>query len=604
MAARGGARKAMTREYPFVFLDDSRPGSEKQILYADPARIISTANPDELVSAFGEIDSAVKNGFHAAGYFSYELGYYLEPHLSAIAPAARVEPLLWFGLFRERRIFSPKEGERWLKETERGRAYAGPLQFAADEESYAEKFRVAQAYIQAGDVYQINLTFPGHFHFCGDPLALYARLRKRALAGQGAFVFDGTRNILSLSPELFFKIGNKKITAMPMKGTAPRADDSVADAHLRENLAQNKKDRAENLMIVDLIRNDLGRLAKVGTVHASNLFAVETYPTVHQMVSTVSADLQDNVTVDSLLRAVFPCGSVTGAPKIRAMEIIRELESMPRGVYCGAIGAFSPDSTATFNVAIRTITISENNGVLGVGSAIVADSTSSAEYDECLLKARYFAEERSSIGLIETLRYQPSKGFLRVDRHLARLESGAASLGISLDKKAALKAMGAAVQNSTVDLRVRLQLLEDGRLEVAAQALEVPAPDAVWKYVVSEHFVQSEDMLARHKTNWRDLYNSERAKWSDRGVDEVLFLNQRGEIAEASASNVFANVGGTLVTPPLSCGALDGCLRQELIEGGDCVERVLRLEDLERADALYFGNSVRGLVRAEAHPRD
>jgi para-aminobenzoate synthetase/4-amino-4-deoxychorismate lyase len=286
------------------------------------------------------------------------------------------------------------------------------------------------------------------------------------------------------------------------------------------------------------------------------------------------------------------------------MEIIRELESMPRGVYCGAIGAFSPDSTATFNVAIRTITISENNGVLGVGSAIVADSTSSAEYDECLLKARYFAEERSSIGLIETLRYQPSKGFLRVDRHLARLESGAASLDISLDKKAALKAMEAAVQNSTVDLRVRLQLLEDGRLEVAAQALEVPAPDAVWKYVVSEHFVQSEDMLARHKTNWRDLYNSERAKWSDRGVDEVLFLNQRGEIAEASASNVFANVGGTLVTPPLSCGALDGCLRQELIEGGDCVERVLRLEDLERADALYFGNSVRGLVRAEAHPRD
>ncbi|MGY9105367.1 MAG: chorismate-binding protein, partial [Alphaproteobacteria bacterium] len=221
----------MTRESPFVFLDDSRPGSEKQMLYADPARIISTANPDELVSAFEEIDSAVKNGFHAAGYFSYELGYYLEPHLSAIAPVARGEPLLWFGLFRERRMFSPKEGERWLKVSERGRAYAGPVQFAADEESYAEKFRVAQAYIQAGDVYQINLTFPGHFHFCGDPLALYARLRKRALAGQGAFVFDGTRNILSLSPELFFKIGNKKITAMPMKGTAPRADDSVADAH-------------------------------------------------------------------------------------------------------------------------------------------------------------------------------------------------------------------------------------------------------------------------------------------------------------------------------------------------------------------------------------
>jgi len=603
MAALGGARKAMTRESPFVFLDDARPGSEKQILYADPDRIISTVNPNELVSAFREIDNAVQNGFHAAGYFSYELGYFLEPHLSAIAPIARDEPLLWFGLFREKRIFSPEEAAHWLKKSERGRAYAGPLQFAVDEESYAEKFRVAQAYIQAGDVYQINLTFPGHFHFCGDPLALYARLRKRALAGQGAFVFDGTRNILSLSPELFFKIGNNQITAMPMKGTAPRADDSVTDARLRESLAQNEKDRAENLMIVDLIRNDLGRLAKVGSVHAGNLFAVESYPTVHQMVSTVSADLRDDVGIESLLRAVFPCGSVTGAPKIRAMEIIQELETRSRGVYCGAVGAFSPDSTASFNVAIRTITISQNRGVLSVGSAVVADSTSRAEYDECLLKARFFAKDRSSIGLIETLRYEPNQGFLRVEFHLARLEAGAASLDISVDKGVVLKAMEAAVQNSTVDLRVRLQLMEDGRLEVTTQPLEVPATDAVWTYVVSEHFVQSEDMLARHKTNWRDLYDSERSKWNDRGVDEVLFLNERGEIAEASASNVFANVDGRLVTPPLSSGALDGCLRRSLIEGGNCVESVLRLGDLEHADALYFGNSVRGLVLGKAHPR-
>ena len=603
MEAASGARKAMKRGSPFVFLDDAKPGTERQILYAEPERIISATDPAELVSAFREIDSAVRDGFHVAGYFSYELGYFLEPRLSSIAPQARDEPLLWFGLFRSKSVFSGQEGTRWLRESVQGRAYAGPLRFAISEENYDEKFRVAQEYIRAGDVYQINLTFPGYFRFCGDPLALYARLRMGAMAGQGAYVFDGTKSILSLSPELFFCVEKNRITAKPMKGTAPRASDGNADAQLRAGLARSEKDRAENLMIVDLIRNDLGRLAKVGSVHANDLFAVESYPTLHQMVSTVDAELRNDVNIEKLVRAVFPCGSVTGAPKIRAMEIIRELEATPRGIYCGAIGAFSPDSTSSFNVAIRTITISDNCGVLGVGSAIVADSERSAEYAECLLKAKYFTKAHSPIGLIETLRYEPKHGFLRVELHLARLKAGAASLDIPFDQSAALHAMDAAARKSTIVLRVRLQLFEDGGLEVTAQPFEVPGPNAVCKYALSEHFVQSEDLLARHKTNWRELYDSERAKWNAYGVDEVLFLNQRGEIAEASASNVFVRIDERLVTPPLTSGALDGCLRRSLIADGSCVEGVLRMEDLKQADAIYFGNSVRELVRGEAHLR-
>lgn len=589
------------RDSPFVFLDDARSGSERQILLSDPERVISITDPDELESAFRAIDNATRNGLHAAGFFSYELGYFLEPHLASIAPKTRDVPLLWLALFRQKRVFSGDEGARWLAENVQGRAYSGPLRFGDDEEGYGKKFRRAQEYIRAGDVYQINLTFPGHFHFCGDPLALYARLRMRAKAGQGSFVFDGTRSILSLSPELFFSIDDNQITAMPMKGTAPRAQEGRADAALRDALARSEKDRAENLMIVDLIRNDLGRLAKTGAVQARDLFAVESYPTLHQMVSTVSAEMYEDTNTEKLMRAVFPCGSVTGAPKIRAMEIIRELEDMPRGIYCGAVGVFSPDGTSSFNVAIRTITISQNHGVLGIGSAVVADSVCQDEYSECLLKALYFTEHRPPVGLIETLRYEPEHGFLRLELHLARLERSAIKLGIPFSASAVRDALEAKVRDSRTTLRVRLTLSEDGCVDVTARPFEVPEKDLTIRCAVSEHFVRSADLLARHKTNWRDLYDSERTKWEARGVDEVVFLNERGEIVEASTTNVFIRSGGRLQTPPLASGALDGCLRRSLIEDGSCIEAVLRLEDLKRADAVFLGNSLRGLMPGVMH---
>jgi len=583
---------------PFVLLDDMRMGQERMTLFCEPVATFAAWEPRDVERALERVGQSVADGLHAAGYLSYELGYILEPRLLPLLPARRDIPLLWFALFDRHEELSGADVTSWFKLRRRGRGYAGPLHFTETAESYKEKFHRARDYINAGDVYQANLTFGAQFAFLGDPLALYERLREDAGAGHGAYLFDGTRNILSFSPEQFFAVTDGMLTARPMKGTAPRAEDPATDTRLRDALCASEKNRAENLMIVDLIRNDLGRVAKIGTVRARELFAVETYPTVHQMVSTVSAELSGDVTVSKLVRAIFPCGSVTGTPKIRAMEVIRELETDPRGVYCGAIGAFSPDGVAAFNVAIRTLTIADGSGRVGVGSAVVADSKVGDEYEECLLKARYYQSRRRSISLIETLLHLPREGFIRSELHLARLARSAMELGLPFDRGSALQALENVVADKNSASRVRLQMYEDGTFDVESTPFKIPVPGTVWTYVLSNYRVQSTDPLARHKTSWRKLFDEEREAWNAKGCDEVLYLNERGEVAEGSATTIFAQNCGRLVTPPLSSGVLDGCLRHSLLDTGECEEGVLFPNDLARADVVYLGNSLRGLIRA------
>lgn len=585
----------MAARKPFVLLDNAVSGQERFMLFRNPVRTIAAENREGVNGALQEIHRAVEGGQCVAGYFAYELGYVLEPKLTALMPTSRRVPLLWFGVFETREDVFDDECDAWLADKIAGRAYAGPLAFADTENAYGEKFARVKDCIAAGDIYQANLTFPASFRFVGDPLALYRRLRMRARAGHGAYIDDGTRQVLSLSPELFFTVQGNRITARPMKGTAPRGRDGADDAELRTRLQASEKDRAENLMIVDLIRNDLGRVARTGSVAVENLFAVETYPTVHQMVSTVHADLRIGTTPEELVRALFPCGSITGAPKIRAMEIIRELEPEPRDIYCGAIGHFAPGGTASFNVAIRTITIAGNEGRLNVGGAVVADSTAHGEYEECRMKARYFTESRPPIGLIETLRFTPSAGFVRAPLHLERMARSADALGIPFDPTFARMTMEAT--RTDRDLRVRLSLGEDGHFACFAQAM--PPGKTVWTYAISGDCLQSGDRLARFKTDWRELYDRtlEGVRRAT-GCDEVVFLNERSEIVEGSRTNVFTRIGGRLVTPPLSSGALDGCLRRELLDRGECEERVLFPADLASADMVYLGNSLRGLIEA------
>ncbi len=584
---------------PFVALDDARPGQERLTLFSGFQGVIRADRPDEVGPALEALNGGRARGEHLAGYFSYELGYALEPKLLPLLPGKRDLPLLWFGRFTETRHLKGAEIGAWLGEQARGRAYRGPLKLSLARDDYETRFTRAEGYIRAGDIYQVNLTFPARFAFAGDPISLYRELREGSAAGFGGIIQDGERDLLSFSPELFFEIENGILSARPMKGTAPRGADAMADDELRAQLRMSEKDRAENLMIVDLIRNDLSRVARMGSVRVEDLFAVETYPTVHQMVSTVRCDLRAEAQPSDIVKALFPCGSVTGAPKIRAMEIVRELEETPRGLYCGAMGAFFADGSARFNVAIRTLTLSGNKGTLGIGSGIVADSQGPSEYEECTVKARFFTESRRPIGLIETLQYDPASGFVREDLHLARLERSAKTLGLTIDPAHARAVLRADVRSAQTPQRVRLHVGENGEISIAAQELQPNPPH--WTYAISNMRLPSGDALSRHKIDWRETYDGEYARLHAlTGCDEVLFLNDKGELAEGSRSNLFVRFGDILATPPLSAGILDGCLRRALLDdsASQCSEQILTPADLARACAVFFGNSLRGLIPA------
>ncbi len=573
---------------PIVLLDG--PESGRLLRFAAPLAIVRADDPADVGPALAVLEEVRAQGRFVAGYFAYELGYLLEPRLAPMLPEDRHGPMLWFGVFDGVEAVDAPRAE--------GRAYAGPLRHEWPSEAYRARFDRTHRYIADGDIYQANLSFRSRFRFAGDPMALWLALRAQSSVAHGAFVADGERHILSLSPELFFRISQSgALTAKPMKGTAPRASEPSADAAARAHLSMSAKDRAENLMIVDLLRNDLGRIARTGSVAVEDLFAVETYPTLHTMVSTVTAQLKPRTTISEIVHALFPCGSITGAPKIRAMEIIRELEASPRGVYCGAIGYFAPDGSASFNVAIRTLTLQGNEGELGIGGGIVWDSHAGAEYDECLLKARYYEAARKPLGLIETLRFDPGKGFTRLHLHLERMEASAEAFGIAFDRSAALHALENAVAGAGDARRVRLTLDEQGQFACTTAALDECMQH--WTYAVSPLRANSQDLLLRHKTTWREMYEAEHSRLArETGCDEVLFLNERGEVTEGSRTNVFVRIGGMLFTPFQSCGLLNGCLRQEMLSSGKCEERSLTLAELEKNE-VWLGNSLRGLIRAQ-----
>src|SRR5438105_10358390 len=412
---------------PRVILDDA-PGFER--VYRAPLATIRADTVEDIVHALEDIEHALKKGCHAAGYLSYGLGYALEQRLIRLMPRERGVPLLWFGIFDSCATVPSEDGTNWP------RTHAGPPIHGWDSNMHRAAFEHVHALISAGDLYQANVSYRSRFVFVGSPYAFYRQLKAQSGARHCAFVDDGERQILSLSPELFFAIGaDGRVRVKPMKGTAPRGESEEADSLAIARLCTSEKERAENLMIVDLLRNDLAKIAHPGSVRVEALFQVETYPTLHQMVSTVSAQLAHPQTISNVIRALFPCGSVTGAPKLRAMEVIRDIETSPRGVYCGAVGHFSPDGTARFNVAIRTLTIANGRGELGLGGAIVQDSSAAAEYDECRLKAQFFETVRKPVRLIETMRYSQADGFIRGARHLARMERSAVALGLSFNSE-------------------------------------------------------------------------------------------------------------------------------------------------------------------------
>ncbi len=568
----GGQKAAM-----LVILD----AESGRLAFQKPRALISADRLAEVPGALAALEAARGQGRWLAGVFFYELGYALEKRLHP--RMSHTQPLLLFGVFD-----APGEAPPVT-----GRAYAGPLTPEWDPPAYADRFRTVKEKLAAGDIYQANLSFRADFSFAGNPRALYEQLRAAARAPHCAYLdfFDekngGARQILSLSPELFFDIANGEITSRPMKGTSAREGD---DAAARAALAASPKDRAENLMIVDLIRNDLGRISETGSVTVSDLFKVETYPQLHTMVSTVQGRLRPGTDIAAIVHALFPCGSVTGAPKIRAMEILHDLESSPRGAYCGAIGFFAPGGSARFNVAIRTLVIEGEKGRLGIGGGVVQDSREESEYAECLLKARFFEAPRRKLELIETFKFDA--GFVRLDRHLARMAASARRFDLAFDAAKAHLALEAAVKGQNGPLRLRLTLDEAGLHKATAAPL--PANPPHWTYALSPMRTDSSDELLRHKTDWRDLYDSEVARLK---TDEVIFQNERGELTEGARSNIFIKRDGLLLTPPLSSGLLPGILRAELLDSGAAREAALTESDL--SGDVWFGNSLRGLIPAQ-----
>jgi para-aminobenzoate synthetase/4-amino-4-deoxychorismate lyase len=562
-----------------VLLDDARTPGAKARLFAGPVDVIQTHDPEEVAVCLERLRDT---SFHAGGFIAYEAGYSLEPKLAPLrrVPDESDPPLLWFGLFEhseeiDRAAFLPDPAAAW----------AGRPRPLISTDDYVAKVERIRDHILAGDIYQANFTISAGVRTAGHPLAVYAALRERARAGWGGIVFTGTHWLLSFSPELFFTLKDSRLTARPMKGTAPRAADPAS-------LRDDPKQRAENLMIVDLLRNDLARVSKPDSVKVPELFAVETYPTVLQMTSTVTSELADGLAPADVLKALFPCGSITGAPKIRAMEIIAGLESRARGPYTGAIGRLAPDGEAAFNVAIRTLVLRDGESVarLGLGSGIVADSLPADEWRECLAKGE-FVETGRPFDLIETMRFDPSEGFVELERHLARMKASAEALDFRFDRHHARNELQAATFGIKGARKLRLRLSRTGAVAIETRPLPA-APAGPVPVAVAPLPVDADDFRLRHKTSDRAFYDQA----PQAGAFETLFCDPEGFLTEGSFTSLFVERGGALLTPPLARGLLPGVLRQSLIEKGRAREAELRLEDL--SGNFYIGNAVRGLMAA------
>lgn len=573
---------------PFVLLDDARSSDASPArLYVDPVRILTARCTDDVPALMDALRQAQSDGLHAAGFLAYEAGAAFLPHVRP--PDDSI--LVWFGLFETFETIHSDVATSLLPDP--AGAWLSPLKPALSRADYHQAFESVQDYIKAGDIYQANLTFPLSAEYAGSPLALYAALRSRAQAGYGGIISTGEAHYLSFSPELFFALKDRKVTTKPMKGTAKRVDDRSRDTVLAETLCTDPKQRAENLMIVDLLRNDLSRVCVAGSVEVPQLFHVESYPTVHQMTSTVTGTLADGMDAIDVIAALFPCGSITGAPKIRAMQIINEVETALRGIYCGSIGRIDKDGDAAFNVAIRTFTLCDTAKTVsfGLGSGVVADSDEASEWAECLAKGDFAAVANYGFDLIETMRFEPMTGIFRLELHLERMRNSARFFGFEFDRHELRNRLHASIFHLDRLSKIRIMVSKAGALSVEVTPLE---DVSAWRVAVVPLPVSKDDFRLRHKITDRAFYDDARKARPD--CDEVIFVGEDGLLTEGSITAIFVERDGRLLTPRLATGLLPSILRQELIETGAAEEADLRVVDLN--GDFYVGNSLRGLIRA------
>ena len=568
---------------PWALVQDG----QRLLRFQRPEAVIEARAVAEVPEALRRLDAAQAAGRWVAGYLAYEAAGAFG--LSTHRPDPAGPPLLWLGVFGSPEAVAPlvpAAGAARVPGMDR-------WQPGLDAAGHAEALATVHERIAAGDTYQVNFTFPMSAPLGEDPLDLFWRLLAVQRPLHAAFVDLGRFAVASASPELFFHLEGGVLTTRPMKGTGPRGLTLDEDGRRADALRESEKDRAENLMIVDMLRNDLGRVAEIGSVEVPSLFEVERYPTLLQMTSTVTA--RSRASLVEILAALFPCASVTGAPKKRTMEIIAAHERGPRGVYTGTVGWADPDGRACFNVAIRTAVADRELGRLsyGVGSGVVADSVAAEEYAECLLKARILEERPFS--LLETLAFRPGEGYRRLEGHLARLRGSARYFGVPLDEARVEQALREAA-GTTEETRVRLLIHGDGGVAFESQPLPPASPEPL-RVGLAARPVDPGSVWLHHKTTRREVYDEALASRPD--CDEVVLWNSRGEITEATTANVVVEVAGRRATPPVSSGLLAGVERSHLLAEGGVRESIVSVGDLRPGQRVWLVNSVRGLRAAE-----
>jgi para-aminobenzoate synthetase / 4-amino-4-deoxychorismate lyase len=612
-----------------VFLDTSKPvqGNDRSLLFLDPIERIKLFQGDDEKEYFKRISEFQSKGLYAAGWISYEFGYLLENNLRENLQREEDKGALLadLGIFPKPYIFQHSTGECDFPLSKVGLANSSwnvsDLLFSQTQEDYIKAINRVLEYIKAGDTYQVNYTLKLLFNFKGSPEAFYQDLRRNQSVSYGAYIRWGDERVLSFSPELFFRKQGNIIQVRPMKGTLKRGRTLKEDAGNIDFLANDIKNRSENVMIVDLLRNDLGRLmhqVAEGDIQVDSLFDVEVYETLLQMTSTITGiakeQSMDEISLFNFFKAIFPCGSVTGAPKIRTMEIINELEATRRGVYTGAIGYLSPEGDAVFNVPIRTIALDGSCGEMGIGSGIVYDSEPESEWRECHLKGKFLTHPQEEFQLFETLLWQPDSGFWLLEEHLQRLQDSAEYFLFSFKGGVIKKALQERAQESGArsPQRVRIALNKDGTYEIVVEPCvapkcldllmnkstdDVPLPLITFSLTLCD----SNEVWYYHKTTRRELYNVAYKQAQDMGYFDLCFCNEFGEVTEGCITNIIILENGTYYTPPISSGLLPGVMRQYLLQNsqGKCVERVLTKDNVRKADAVYLCNSVRGVVEVE-----
>lgn len=569
------------------------------LLFDAPKEIVTCNRLGDVEAALLRLEAAQADGLYAAGYLAYELGFDFEDKLRSRFEETG-EPLMWFGLYDRAEELPLSEAAQLLDyHASDGPSSLSKPSFDMDAKNYAQAFAQVQELLAKGDIYQVNLTLRARFQHQGAPERLFQDLLRRQPVEFAAFMKLADRTILSLSPEMFLERTGKTLRTRPMKGTEPRGRFASEDARIARDLAKDTKQRSENIMIVDLMRNDLSRIADTGSVKVRKLCEVERYQSVQQMTSTVEATVPETTGFAKIVRHLFPCGSITGAPKLSAMQIAHNLETGPRGVYTGSIGYLAPGGDFRFNVAIRTLVLrKDGTGEAGTGSGLIFESKARHEYDECALKLKFMTEDVPEFDLIETMAYDPAEGYLLLGRHMQRLQKSAAYFGFEFNQQTVNERLAEEAGSYKGAQRVRLLLDRAGGISISATELPPADRGTVFNLVLARETTQSGDRFLFHKTTNRAFYDDTRARYqAETGCQEVLFENEKGFLTEGSYTTLFLKVGGRLLTPALEHGVLPGTFREGLLERGLAAEADLTKADLENAEAVFVGNSVRGLVR-------